>query len=346
MWSEMKEEELSRQSDLQLLKNVHDSILELKKWFLLSAELKWQGKLPLNLVDDDILSAYSEVEGQIGRLRMWRHTTAYLFEFETSEGKSFSTRRPLGENVEEGYNDYEELLFYTWPYDGVRSKWKHDEDATFERELPEWHIIDPSSAATFEHFACETEKHLSHLMRDNKYKVLVEKAKNTIRNGLPKWQPCIVQWTYIKDLDEIIKEIETAIDIIKYDHDNKTDSTNKIVEKTIEEKKEEAKINGEGGKKKEEKDVNIQRATEEKIKPEKIVIDLNNFNKSGSKELLRDLILTPRVNIDEKKYGKQQPKRLRAVLRDNGNDKVAQHICKKDKIIYVDEEEVTLKAKI
>ena len=83
------------------------------------------------------------------------------------------------------------------------------------------------------------------------------------------------------------------------------------------------------------------------MKPKEIVIDLSQFNKSGSKELLRDLLLTPRVNIDDKKYGKQQPKRLSIVLRRNiGYDKVAQHIHKKGKIIYVDEKEIKLKAKI
>ena len=78
-----------------------------------------------------------------------------------------------------------------------------------------------------------------------------------------------------------------------------------------------------------------------------IEIDYNLFNKSGSKELLKELYKNPSgVNINDERHGQKQPERIREILRKKGKDYelLADNIKRKGHTIYI-EKKITLTTK-
>lgn len=215
--------------DIPTSKNVFNALCELRKGFFENTELRWEGNFPSSLFDFDCFddgkprkvglrrkfppSLFDDnpyLDGVAGKLRMWTRSKKYYFEFITEAGEKTVCRRPLGPEVLEGWQDYEELLFNIWPYDGVKSKWENEDFPEWHGELPEWHIVDPSYANWLELFASKVEECLTPLMSNSVYNSLCQRTIKVIRNGLPKWKQGVVQWTYIKDLDEVIKEFDLA----------------------------------------------------------------------------------------------------------------------------------------
>jgi len=68
--------------------------------------------------------------------------------------------------------------------------------------------IQQQHVSYLEKAACDVNKLLSPLVQIKSSKKYIEEVAKILRNGNPKWMPCTVQWTYIKELDELIKSFE------------------------------------------------------------------------------------------------------------------------------------------
>ena len=188
----------------EAFEKLHIRLAEYKEMFFLKTEIIWYGIFPTIFLD----GLEYEIEEEYGKLRVWRDVNAYTFEFITDTDERYCERRPLGEEVEEGCQDYEELLFCTWPYDGNTGKWPNEMIPGSRSNLPEWHVSDPSYACWLEDYAVRVENVLVLFSDYEHYRPLCDSIFKIIRNGLPKWQCCVVQWTFIKDLDTVIKQVE------------------------------------------------------------------------------------------------------------------------------------------
>ena len=100
-----------------------------------------------------------------------------------------------------GLDDYETKLFETWSYNDGQS-------LTIKGDVARW-FISSMSAKRLEKVAAQVEKLLKPLFQ-TKHKDFAEKALKAIRNHSPRWQQDHVQWTYIKELDEVIKKLKVV----------------------------------------------------------------------------------------------------------------------------------------
>ncbi len=102
--------------------------------------------------------------------------------------------------------DYERLIFSCWSYTDGQALDVNDSD---ELCMISWGIkLEVCSA--LERKAQDIDMLLIPLSRINSYKEYVKKISNIIRNGNSEWMPYRVHWTYIKELDEVINELELA----------------------------------------------------------------------------------------------------------------------------------------
>lgn len=99
-----------------------------------------------------------------------------------------------------GLRQYEELLFGSWSY--------HDGKNHFiEGDVARWYIWS-GMHNKLEEYATQIQEHLFPLLQIESAKELAQRTMVTIRNGSPKWKPCYMQWSYIKELDDVIKDVE------------------------------------------------------------------------------------------------------------------------------------------
>jgi len=99
--------------------------------------------------------------------------------------------------------DYEDTLFSTWSYaTGEHIGLREAETKAY------WLMTHTGVIANRAHYAIET---IFPLLVNEQYKTLAERAIKVIMNDLPKWYPRKVQWSYIKELDEIIRDFEYTL---------------------------------------------------------------------------------------------------------------------------------------
>lgn len=103
--------------------------------------------------------------------------------------------------------DYEQMLFSYWSYTDGRSL---DVLGGEEGNTIKWQI-ESDAASSLEKMARDTDRLLPPLSEVEGCKKYTEKLAKILRNGNPKWMPCRVEWTYIKELDELIKGFELIL---------------------------------------------------------------------------------------------------------------------------------------
>lgn len=102
-------------------------------------------------------------------------------------------------------DQYEELLFSGWAYDtGLAINSEYPSKA-------EWLVGDPGDANRLEDIAARIEEALLPVTRREGVGRIASEAIRRARNGKPRWRPCRVEWTYIMQLDEQIKDLESAL---------------------------------------------------------------------------------------------------------------------------------------
>ena len=69
-------------------------------------------------------------------------------------------------------------------------------------------FVEAKAVSSLEKTARKIDKLLLPLSKIKSCKEYAEKVNKILRNGTPKWMPCSIQWTYVKELDEFIKELE------------------------------------------------------------------------------------------------------------------------------------------
>jgi hypothetical protein len=133
-----------------------------------------------------------------GTLTIMRIGPEYQCSFKPAEGEATSwTERSI-----RSQRAYERILFQTWSYNDGYSPDRMGKPA-------EWHIIS-ANAAALESKASEIEDTLLAVRLFDDCKVLAERALQVLRNNNPRWSEGQVQWSYLKELDAVIKKLEFA----------------------------------------------------------------------------------------------------------------------------------------
>ena len=105
--------------------------------------------------------------------------------------------------ISPGWEKYERGLFDTWSYEsGEYFLGNRVEDKAI------W-IMEPILQNMFEKMASDIEEFALPLLALDKFREETESVLKIIRNGLAKWHPCKIDWTYVKNLDSVIKSLQT-----------------------------------------------------------------------------------------------------------------------------------------
>ncbi len=114
----------------------------------------------------------------------------------------FEWGRLIGFDLEY-FNQYEHErnLFMTWEY-GSGLYFLNPQIAG----EPYWVVGD--EPRFIELYTERMEKLATPLLKLRQYKKLIDRFLKLIRNEQGEWKPCYVQWSYIKELDKLIKEVD------------------------------------------------------------------------------------------------------------------------------------------
>jgi len=103
-------------------------------------------------------------------------------------------------------DEYERLLFSTWSYD---TGFTLDRDESSEAV---WYIDDQSTADRLEDITKKVSKILNLVTEPKGLAFTAACTIGTVRNHNPKWKPGRVDWSYIKELDERISDLEDTLE--------------------------------------------------------------------------------------------------------------------------------------
>lgn len=192
-----------------MLEDATKALTEFRRKFLRAVPV--QGKIRLSQAG--VLNIPKELQDVTGDLTLqWMGQVCHCH-FVSSIGKTCTWTIDSLSPTAKGYED---LLFKVCP-DVGGDKWQ-------------WRIGSERHSG-LETIARLTQKKLTPLLQYQNYKELAKKAIRTIRDGKPKWKPCIVQWTYLEKLGEAIRNFEIELEgvrpIVKEDAKPKGEQNNK-----------------------------------------------------------------------------------------------------------------------
>ena len=192
----LKETVLSTQ-----IQRIVKTLQTFRRTFLEKASAKGRCILPEKLVNilGPAWNGYGNIELRYGGSSI-HSTDPYECVFEKSDG-SWAGRN-LNDVVT--LEDYEQLLFSCWSYeDGQALDVKEPDDLC----VMNW-AVNQDTTAILESIVKDIESLLIPLSRSSKYKEYVKKIPRIMRNGDSEWISYRVPWTYLKELDAIIKKLE------------------------------------------------------------------------------------------------------------------------------------------
>jgi hypothetical protein len=102
-----------------------------------------------------------------------------------------------------GWKDYEDRLFKTWDY--TNGKFRSDD------KLDGQAVWEVDNGTDYEYMASEIGKYAEPLLDVDGYREVVQSIVKIIRNGLPKWHPCKIDWEYVNNLDSNIHKLESIL---------------------------------------------------------------------------------------------------------------------------------------
>lgn len=194
-------------NSLELLKSVRRELLNLKQEFLLAAQARGPYKLPGSLHTGrlnvpDFCLAYTgktTVTIRSNNQKKLPFTVDYCFSGGALPKHQWSVEL-------EDLNVYERNLFGTWAYTSgqllVGNHW----------EPARWHFSDcPWS----DRASMINENLVPKLMTNKCRRDLCDQIRHVVMNGQPQWHPGEVQWTFIRDLDEVIQSTKEEISHIQ-----------------------------------------------------------------------------------------------------------------------------------
>jgi hypothetical protein len=100
---------------------------------------------------------------------------------------------------------HEDNLFETWEY----SSGRYFRNPKIKGE-PYWVVKTHDFSDWLEYYAKPIEELAKPLLNVEPYREIINLFFELIRNRQAKWNPCQVQWPYIKELDDLIKKFEIA----------------------------------------------------------------------------------------------------------------------------------------
>ena len=176
-------------------------VKEFRSTFLRWATVESRGKYPLDTFDLFFEGLPEEATGT-SRLNYHPHTGKISCRFRPETGgKELSFTYP---ETSCDLTEYERLLFSKWSYD---DGYALDEN---ERSRAVWFIEDQSIADRFQDIAEKVDGLLNTDARSFPL-VLPAEVLSTIRNNRPKWKPSRVSWSYVRELDERILDLEREL---------------------------------------------------------------------------------------------------------------------------------------
>lgn len=183
------------------IERIMKALKTFRRTFIEKASAKGRCILPERLVNifGPAWSGYGNIE--IRYSGSFIHSTdPYECVFEKSDGSW------VGQNLNDivTLEDYEQLLFSCWSYaDGQALDINEPDDLCFMN----W-SVKQDAAEVLEKIVKDIEVLLVPLNRNSNFEEYVKKIPQILRNGNSEWTYSRVPWTYLKDLDEAIKEFE------------------------------------------------------------------------------------------------------------------------------------------
>lgn len=114
----------------------------------------------------------------------------------------FEWEQPILVEFPINYSQLEERLFETWAYDSGQFVL-----CPTEGSVAQW-VVNKYHCYSFETKAREMEELAAPLCRLPPYRELIDKLVKLIAKGQREWKPCHLEWTYVKQLHELVNELE------------------------------------------------------------------------------------------------------------------------------------------
>lgn len=188
----------------QQIQNIVEALKKFRTTFLEKAFVKGTCALP------ETFTRLFECFGGYGEITVWWDRTRYYCDFQKTDGANAAWCSPGYDEVVTEENvvkleDYEEMLFSFWSYaKGRPLDVSHGGD---KRCSINWQIK-ADAASVLEKTARDIDRLLLPLSDVRGCEKYADKVAKVLRNGNPKWRPCRVQWTYVKELDEMIQGLK------------------------------------------------------------------------------------------------------------------------------------------
>ena len=116
------------------------------------------------------------------------------------------THELVGRNKQQSnISEYEELLFSIWSYDIGQALDRRDSSEA------NWYIPDFATANRLEHIAERIDGIMNTILEHLDLCFGVGDVGSIVRNRKPKWCPGRISWSYVKELDEKIREFESEL---------------------------------------------------------------------------------------------------------------------------------------
>lgn len=181
-------------------------LIELQNTFLMRAEVRTFGKVPELLWDDGF--DYKNHGNESGDLRVWYVGRKCHCEFNTQNCNAEGWNTPCDKiDLEE----YKNILFMIWNYHtGYPLEKGCAGPAT-------WLIVDSADANWLEHISQQIEKLLAPLRTGKEWFFTTSAISRAVRPEEPQWMPGVVEWHYLKIIDEGIKACNDALMAIETD---------------------------------------------------------------------------------------------------------------------------------
>ena len=198
--------------------------LELLKEFR-SEFIRWATVESKGIIPSAFLNESDELKGAAGVLELvfHSHTEKISCIFKPRHGQE-----KLSWTHYERYclDEYERLLFSTWSYD---TGFTLDRDESSEAV---WYIDDQSTADRLEDITKKVSKILNLVTEPKGLAFTAACTIGTVKNQKPKWKPGRVDWSYIKELDKRISDLEDTLERLSASIETKHE--NKPVKKPLE----------------------------------------------------------------------------------------------------------------
>lgn len=155
-----------------------------------------------DFIEIDLGSGPGLLECWIGSYNPMRYEAHCRFQPSGARRSDWSLPLQLYRRPGPTLQDYEALLFRTWHYSTGKRL-----DTLQSDQIAHWFV---DNAASLTLAANHTAESVLPLYRSEEYTDIADRAREIVTNGQRTWQPGPVEWTYIKNLDDVVASVTHA----------------------------------------------------------------------------------------------------------------------------------------